>query len=70
MSVCATAWLIERGFKEGSVLLYYSSTEFKSTLTVYWNRVEAAGMSHSDPVNWEFPFLREGCFQGVYYVNM
>ncbi len=32
------AQLIGSGFKKGCVLLYYSSTEFESTLTVEWNR--------------------------------
>ncbi len=30
-------------FKKGCVLLYYSSSECDSTLTVYWNGAEAAG---------------------------
>jgi hypothetical protein len=34
------ARLIESGFKEGGVLLDYSSPEFESALTVNWSQVE------------------------------
>ncbi len=44
------------GFKKGCVLLYFSSDEFESTLTVYWNRVGAAGLYCTGPVICEFLF--------------
>ncbi len=46
MLVHKRSWarLIESGVKKGYVLLHYSSNEFKSTLSVYWNGVEAAGI--------------------------
>ncbi len=59
------------------MLLYYSSSEIESTLTVYWNgiAIEAAGMFCTDFVIWEFPFLRGCCLragggEGIVYVNV
>jgi hypothetical protein len=46
------------GFKKGCLLQYYSSTKFKSTITVYWNMVETSWMYCTDPVLWGFSFLR------------
>ncbi len=67
------ARLMGSGSKKGYVLstIYYSSTEFESTLTVYWNGVGAAGMSFTwsctDPVIWKFPILRGAVCRGKLY---
>jgi hypothetical protein len=53
------ARLIRSGFKKGCVLLYFSSSELGSTLTVYWNVVGAAGMSYTDSVIGDFPFFQK-----------
>jgi hypothetical protein len=34
---------LETRFNKGCVFLYYSSSEFESTLIVYWNEIGAAG---------------------------
>ncbi len=49
------------------VLLYYSSTEFKSAFNVFWDFWHgkgAAGLSCTELTIWEFPLLRGACRQG------
>jgi hypothetical protein len=57
------ARLIESGVKKGYVLLQYSSDEFESTLTVYWNGVEACGILYR-PCHKEFSLFEEVLFAG------
>ncbi len=45
-------------------ILCYSSSEFESNLTVYWNGIGAVGMYCAEPVIWEFPFLEWVNFAG------
>jgi hypothetical protein len=51
------------GFKKWCILLYYSSTEFESTVLflfiVYWSNVGADWFSSTGLSIWEFPFLRD-----------
>jgi hypothetical protein len=42
----------------------YSSTEFESTLAVYWKGIGVAGISSTEFLIWEFPFLRGMLFRG------
>ncbi len=54
------ARLVTSGFKKGCVLLYYSSTEFESTVLflfiVYWSNVGAAWLSSTGLSIWSYLF--------------
>ncbi len=51
-------------------MLYISSPEFESNLSVYWNGFGAAVLSCTDLSIREFPFLRGVCRQGIIVLYM